>query len=242
MPDDLDSLRIFKIPTPSTWHSIKAGLLARVDALELGHLIELGLTVSLREVAWVTIYRSADDVVTASGPHGPYEAAGRTTWRWNATDDSNQPARSSRIAHTVIDYLKSLDEVPEGKEPMGFNGAVHFRMATPTSVFVNRETRWDAYVEHRTGAQLDKLLSYGHAIPVGKGYTEKHVNENFPGWGWTGLIEVFKAADIFVARGGSPPRSHPTVKAIHFTDAKTWAVEWLSGEITRSAEPRRGSL
>jgi len=234
-PDNLDSLGIFKIPTAATWDTIAAGLLARLDALALGHLIELGFTVDHREVGWVTIYRSAADVVTASGPCGPYESPGRSTWRRQSVEERKQSARSSLISQTVVAFLKSLDGIPENQEPVSFNGAAHFRVATPTSGFVNRESQWDSYREHRTGVQLDQLLHYGHSIPMGRGHTHKYVEEHFPGWTWSGLLEVLKAAEVFVGRAGSPPRCHPTVKAIHFTNARTWAVEWLSGEITRSA-------
>ncbi|GAA1210810.1 hypothetical protein [Rhodoglobus aureus] len=237
MPDNLDSLGIFKIPASATWDTITAGLLARVDALEFGHLIELGFTVGNREVAWVTVYRSADDVVLASGPHGPYESPNRQSWSWDAVDEPEQPARSTLIASTVTTFLRSLDDIPSDEQSLSLDGTVHFRVATPASGFVNREPQWDSYAQHRTGAQLDKLLHYGHFIPMGKGYTQQHVEENFPGWTWSGLLEVLKAADVFVGRGGTPPRCQPTVKAIHFTDARTWAVEWLSGEITRSACP-----
>jgi hypothetical protein len=233
-PDNLDSLRILKIPASATWDTIAAGLLSRLDALEPGHLIELGFTVSDREVGWVTIYRSAAGVVTASGPCGLYESPGRSTWRWQPVEERKQPERSSLISQTVVAFLKSLDGIPENQEPVSFNGAAHFRVATPTSGFVNREPRWDSYREHRTGAQLDHLLHYGHSIPMGRGHTKKYVEDHFPGWTWSGLLEVLKGADVFVGRAGSPPRCHPTVKAIHFTDARNWAVEWLSGEITRS--------
>lgn len=235
--DDLGALGIYKIPTSATWATIAAGLLARLDALRPGHLIELGFTVAYREIAWVTIYRSESDVITASGPFGPYEAHDRSTWSWDPVDEREQPARNSLIAHTVIEFLKTLDGIPQNQEPVDFNGAAHFRMATPSSGFVNRESQWDNYREHRTGAQIDHLLHYGHAIPLGRGYTQKYVDENFPGWSWSELLNVFKAADIFLGRAGAPPRCHPTVKAIHFTDARTWQVEWLSGEITRSASP-----
>jgi len=86
-PDDLAALGIYKIPTSATWATIAAGLLARLDALQPGHLIELGFTVAYREIAWVTIHRSESDVITASGPFGPYETPNRSTWRRRTRSD-----------------------------------------------------------------------------------------------------------------------------------------------------------
>jgi len=233
-PDSLDALGVFPIPASPSWQSTRVGLVARLDAQEPGQLIELGLTIGHSEVAWVTIYRSIDDVITASGPCGPYESANHSTWSWGAVDEAEQPARSTRIAQTVVAFLRSLDGIPENHELAQLNGVAHFRVATPMSGFVNREPRWDSYREHRTGAQIDHLLHYGHSIPMARGHTLKYVDEHFPGWTWSDLLEVLKAAGVLVGRAGAPPRCHPTVKAIHFTDSPTWAVEWLSGEITRS--------
>jgi len=233
-PDNLDELGIFRIPSSATWNTISAALLARLDALEADHVIDLGFSIGDKEVAWVSIHHHSTGTITARAPHGPYETANSTAWNWNAADQHEQPARSSLIASTITDYLSTRDGVPADTEPVNFNAAAQFRVSTPTSGFRSRQPEWERYDEHRTGAQLNNLLHFGHSIPMGKGLTRDHINENFPGWTWDSLIAVLKAADVFVGRGGAPPRCRPTVKAIHFTDARTWAVEWLSGETTRS--------
>lgn len=95
------------------------------------------------------------------------------------------------------------------------------------------------YVEHRTGLQMDRLLHYGHWIPSNRGWTREYVEEHFPGWTWNRLIDVCRTAGVVdpTSGGGSPLRCVAEVKAFHFTDATTFAVEWLDGTVTVGPSP-----
>lgn len=91
---------------------------------------------------------------------------------------------------------------------------------------------WHEYAEHRSRDELNRLLHYGHIIPVSRGYTQAYVAEHFPGWSWNGLMAVWRAADIVVNRGGSPPKCKDNVVAIHFSGPSSFAVEWIDGTVT----------
>ena len=93
--------------------------------------------------------------------------------------------------------------------------------------------------EHRTRDELNRLLHYGHIIPVSKGYTAKFVAENYPGWTWNQLIEVFIAAGIVVNRGGSPPKCDDRVEMFHFSGPTDFLVEWVDGVEPKQAIARR---
>lgn len=237
MPNNYYPSQTFNSPLLSRWDALEGDLRERLAHLEPGRLIELGFSVKLAEVAWVTIYRAADGTTTASGPHGPYPASDRTEWTWHP--DADQPRQAALIARTIIEYLQTLDAVPRDSEPSSFGGLMRLRVTTPESAFINRDPQWDDYTEHRTGAQIARLLHYGHIIPISRGFTEEHVNENYPGWTWNELSSIMQSAGVVINRGGAPATCELTMKAIHFTDAEHWAVEWLSGEVTRPA-PRLG--
>ncbi|MBX3311053.1 MAG: hypothetical protein KF739_11565 [Cryobacterium sp.] len=227
----------FRSGAVSHWETLASDLRERLENLKRGRLIELGFTIEFKEVAWVTIYRADDGTVTASGPHGPYPSTYHQQWSWKS--DVDQPDQAADIAHTIIEFLKALDDIPSGKEPGDFGGQMNLRVTTPQSAFLNRDPQWDEYAEHRTGMQVGQLLHYGHLIPISRGFTKEYIDKHYPGWDWNSLSRVMQAAGVFVNRGGAPATCEPTVKAVHFTDAEHWAVEWLSGEVTRSA-PRLG--
>src|SRR5690606_16223131 len=50
------------------------------------------------------------------------------------------------------------------------------------------------YKEVRTREQLTRLLGHWHFIPMGRGFTQAHVAENYPGWTWNQLVRVLTAA------------------------------------------------
>ena len=43
---------------------------------------------------------------------------------------------------------------------------------------------------HLSAEEIAKLAHYGHFIPVGKGFTRRYVEDNFPGWEWNDIIPV----------------------------------------------------
>lgn len=165
---------------------------------------------------------------TAPGETNPAETAAEAR-------NERELERARQVARTVLDYVRTLDGVPSPDQFL-FEGAAQFRTWSPESESPAPDYDWERFVEHRTGAQIDALLHYGHSNPMSRGLTKEHVDEHFPGWTWGTLLDVLKAADVFIGRGGAPPRCRPTVKAIHFTDPRRWAVEWLDGTVTASGQ------
>lgn len=92
-----------------------------------------------------------------------------------------------------------------------------------------------SYREVRTREQLNKLLHYGHIIPISRGLTTKYVGEHYPGWTWNALIRVLSAADVYVGQGGAPPHCDDRVVRVHFDSHETWRVEWADGRVTEGA-------
>ena len=89
---------------------------------------------------------------------------------------------------------------------------------------------WSEYREHRTRAEVDGLLRYGHIGPVSRGYTDTYADEHFPGWMWNELMAVWRAAGVIVPnKGGGTLSCDPRVKVIHFNGPDSLAIEWLDG-------------
>ncbi|GAA3200632.1 hypothetical protein [Microbacterium terregens] len=88
------------------------------------------------------------------------------------------------------------------------------------------------YDQARARVDVNRLLHYGHPIPVSRGFTAAFVSENYPGWTWNELIGVLKDAGVVI--GGVPPHCEPGVGAVHFDADGSWLVEWEDGRITRS--------
>ncbi len=96
----------------------------------------------------------------------------------------------------------------------------------------------DRYAQHRTSDEVRRLLNYGHAIPIGHGKTKRFVDENYPGWTWNQLVEVLKAAGVFVPRGGGTPTCDPNLAEIYFDSDRGWLVHRTNGRaIAGPAEP-----
>ncbi|WP_171013170.1 hypothetical protein [Microbacterium sp. 2FI] len=93
-----------------------------------------------------------------------------------------------------------------------------------------------SYEQARARVDINRLLHYGHPIPVGRGYTFAYVAENYPGWTWNELLDVLEDARVVVH--GVPPRCHPGVGAVHFSHDGSWLVEWEDGRVTRSTDVR----
>ncbi|MGK2884466.1 MAG: hypothetical protein ACSLE8_06770 [Rhodococcus sp. (in: high G+C Gram-positive bacteria)] len=83
--------------------------------------------------------------------------------------------------------------------------------------------------EHLTLDECKRLLHYGHVIPICRGYTATFVAENYPGWTWNELVQVFVAAGIFVNRGGAPATCDDRVVTFHFSNPQQFYVEWIDG-------------
>ena len=82
------------------------------------------------------------------------------------------------------------------------------------------------FSEHLTLEECNRLLHFGHSVPVLRGYTSEYVAEHFPGWTWNTLVSVFKAARIAVSSPGSPLRCDERVAMFHFSDKRNYHVEW----------------
>ena len=95
--------------------------------------------------------------------------------------------------------------------------------------------------EHRTLDECKRLLHYGHVIPICHGYTENFVAENYPGWTWNELVQVFVAAGIFVNRGGAPPTCDDRVATFHFSNPTEFHVEWIDGIEPEDVAAKRGA-
>ena len=85
--------------------------------------------------------------------------------------------------------------------------------------------------EHRSLEECNALLHYGHIIPVSRGYTRKFVTENYPGWTWNELMQVFRSAGILINRGGSPPACDHRVITFHFSSPSEFYVEWINAGV-----------
>ena len=84
--------------------------------------------------------------------------------------------------------------------------------------------------EHRTRAELNSLLRYGHIIPVSKGWTRAYVDARYPRWSWNALMTIFQAAGIVVPSAcGGPPKCDDRVVMLHFSTTGDFFVEWIDG-------------
>ncbi len=101
-------------------------------------------------------------------------------------------------------------------------------MTTPVDV--------SRFREHRTLEECKSLLRFGHISPVSRGFTQRFVAENYPGWTWNELVQVFTAAGILINRGGSPPTCDDRVVTFHFSSPSEFYVEWING-----TEPQSGA-
>jgi hypothetical protein len=82
---------------------------------------------------------------------------------------------------------------------------------------------------HHTGDECKAILRHGHIIPMSRGCTKAYRAEHCPGWSWNELVEVFKAAGIFVRQGASLPTCDDRVAAIYFSSPTDFSVEWVDG-------------
>ncbi len=94
--------------------------------------------------------------------------------------------------------------------------------------------------EHLTLDQCNRLLHFGHWIPINHGFTAKYVDEHYPGWTWNRLVQVFIAAGIHRrGAGGGPPNCDRRVKVFHFSSPTDFFVEWVDGVEPDDARERR---
>ena len=84
----------------------------------------------------------------------------------------------------------------------------------------------------RTRADINRLLHYGHPVPVSRGLTAEYVDTHFPGWAWNRLLEVLKAAGIVVKSKAGTLHCDPGVGAVHLDNFERWVVQWEDGRVT----------
>ena len=85
-----------------------------------------------------------------------------------------------------------------------------------------------------TRAHVDKVLHYTHWIPIGKGFTQKFLALEYPGWSLGQLVGLFDDAGIRIppseneGASGAPHggRCHWQVEAFYFSNATTYHVVW----------------
>lgn len=82
------------------------------------------------------------------------------------------------------------------------------------------------FTEHRTREELNRLLHYGHFIPVGRGYTAKYVEQNYPGWRWNELIRMLRMGGVIQKTEGDMLRCDPKVRSVRFGRGSRFVVEW----------------
>jgi hypothetical protein len=49
---------------------------------------------------------------------------------------------------------------------------------------------------HLSAKQIKELIHYRHLIPMSRGWTQKYVEENFPGWEWNDIVPVLIEKNI----------------------------------------------
>lgn len=195
---------IFRLPTALDWPETEARLLSKVDALAPDETLVARFFVDDVQLAHI-------DITT------PTDAGAATSI-----------ARETRRRITS-------DPAYRGPRDWAFHGAADLRTMPTALVSPDRigqaagSAALSPYDDHRTRADLARMLHYVHYIPVGRGITDAYVDKNYSGRTWQGLVMVLKAAGIFVGRGSMPPACLPTVRALHFTDATRWCVEWEDG-------------
>jgi len=92
---------------------------------------------------------------------------------------------------------------------------------------------------HVTREEADRLLHYGHPIPVSHGFTDRYVRENYPGWNWNQLVRILEVPGLVVGRGGTPPTTVEELKQVWFDSKTSWLVEWTDGTFTSSTSRKR---
>jgi hypothetical protein len=74
-----------------------------LDQLEPGQEVELDYTGAVENAPRVALYRTLDDIVTASGPLGWLRVPGHTSWTLPA---STHPDRDTWLAFMLLSFLK----------------------------------------------------------------------------------------------------------------------------------------
>lgn len=85
---------------------------------------------------------------------------------------------------------------------------------------------WNDYTEHRSRDDLNELLRYAHFIAVGKGHTQRYVEQHYPGWHWNELIAILRIGGVLQKGDGDRLQCDPRVRSVHFGKGSLFAVEW----------------
>jgi len=102
----------------------------------------------------------------------------------------------------------------------------------------------EAYREHRTHDELDRLLRCDFYIPINRSRTQAFVDREYPGWEWAELFRTTRAMGIHLptasgggpGRGGRPARCNELVLEAWFSSPQEWVVAWIGGIVTRSTD------
>lgn len=145
---------------------------------------------------------------------------------------------------------RSIDRVPQGKNGRFANlrrkpDEVEHLMPAHTHSRQQSQSRLHASSGLRDDNDLapsfaDTIKPRGilqdvYSIPAAKGITAQRITEYCPDLPWREVLAVLQSADVLdTPVTGGPLRCRPSVRAVHFADVDTWAVEWLDGTITRS--------
>ncbi|MEO6115353.1 MAG: hypothetical protein ABIP33_03120 [Pseudolysinimonas sp.] len=92
-------------PIPATHGANWLGedLRRTLEDLEPGQEIELDYTGAVENAPRIALYRTLDDIVTASGPLGWIRVPGHTTW---ALPASTHPDRDTWLTFMLLNFLK----------------------------------------------------------------------------------------------------------------------------------------
>lgn len=90
----------------------------------------------------------------------------------------------------------------------------------------------DTFAWHASRADIDRVLHHTHWIPRSRGFTERFLQQSWPGWSLEKLIAVFDAAGIrkkpLSWRASAPHGGycHWNLAYLHFNSRHHLHVEW----------------
>ena len=102
--------------------------------------------------------------------------------------------------------------------------------------------------EGEADEQRERRGQGGHAIPIMKGFTQDYVNEHYPGWSWSQLVNTLKRAGLYAKKEGHGARiTEGFVGALVLAEGDGVAIgddgslkHWLKTERLASGEERSG--
>ncbi|MGO2655015.1 MAG: hypothetical protein ACTH93_04175 [Pseudoclavibacter sp.] len=139
----------------------------------------------------------------------------------------------------ALTRLLTLPGVPRFDAPDVTGLTAQFR-TQPVKARLLRRTAAE-HLWHLDFEQLKKLMHYDHFIPLGRGFSQRHIDEVLPGLLWGEAITLMCAADVWLG-GCEGPRARvisvatcrPTVRALHVSSPNDWLVEWNDDWMTEA--------